>query len=265
MTERDEEQQTAGDEALSEIASPEAESNGAQPSADRGEPEAGPVPVEQASEAGTPAASDELKAVIEALVYASPDPLTPKTLFKVLESEPREDVQASLDALRRDYAEGRGGLQLVEVAGGYQIVTRPELSEWVRRLFHERKSQKLSVAALETLAVIAYKQPVTAPEITEIRGVNTAGVVATLLERRLVKIAGRKQVVGRPFLYATTREFLIRFGLRDLNDLPRMEDMADVLGFEPPSGLADAGPSEILLPLDAGPDPDKTLDIEEPQ
>ena len=265
MTERDEEQQTAGDEALSEIASPEAESNGAQPSADRGEPEAGPVPVEQAPEAGTPAASDELKAVIEALVYASPDPLTPKTLFKVLESEPREDVQASLDALRCDYAEGRGGLQLVEVAGGYQIVTRPELSEWVRRLFHERKSQKLSVAALETLAVIAYKQPVTAPEITEIRGVNTAGVVATLLERRLVKIAGRKQVVGRPFLYATTREFLIRFGLRDLNDLPRMEDMADVLGFEPPSGLADAGPSEILLPLDAGPDPDKTLDIEEPQ
>ena len=226
---------------------------------------AGPEPAVPVAVVGTATVSDELKAVIEALVYASPDPLTPKALFKVLESEPREDVQASFDALRRDYAEGRGGLQLVEVAGGYQIVTRPELSEWVRRLFHERKSQKLSVAALETLAVIAYKQPITAPEITEIRGVNTAGVVATLLERRLVKIAGRKQVVGRPFLYATTREFLIRFGLRDLNDLPRMEDMADVLGFEPPSGLADAGPSEILLPLDEGPDPDKTLDVEEPQ
>lgn len=208
--------------------------------------------------------SEELKAIIEALVYASPDPLTPKTLFKVMESEPREDVQVSLDALRRDYAEGRGGLQLVEVAGGYQIVTRPELSEWVRRLFHERKTQKLSVAALETLAVIAYKQPITAPEITEIRGVNTAGVVATLLERRLIKIAGRKQVVGRPFLYATTREFLIRFGLRDLNDLPKMEDMADVLGFEPPSGLAEAGPSETPLPLDNKPDPDKTLYIDEP-
>jgi segregation and condensation protein B len=207
--------------------------------------------------------SEELKSIIEALVYASPDPLTPKTLFKVLESEPREDVQVSLDALRRDYAEGRGGLHLVEVAGGYQIVTRPELSEWVRRLFHERKTQKLSVAALETLAVIAYKQPITAPEITEIRAVNTAGVVATLLERRLVKIAGRKQVVGRPFLYATTREFLIRFGLRDLNDLPRMEDMADVLGFEPPSGLAEAGPSETLLPLDTKPDPDKTLFIDD--
>jgi segregation and condensation protein B len=207
--------------------------------------------------------SDGLKAIIEALVYASPDPLTPKTLFKVLESEPREDVQASLEALRLDYADGRGGLQLVEVAGGYQIVTRPELSEWVRRLFHERKTQKLSVAALETLAVIAYKQPITAPEITEIRGVNAAGVVATLLERRLIKIAGRKPVVGRPFLYATTREFLIRFGLRDLGDLPRMEDMADVLGFEPPSGLAGAGPSEALLPLDGDGDPDKSLDVDE--
>jgi segregation and condensation protein B len=220
---------------------------------------------EAPAEAREPRVSEELKSIIEALVYASPDPLTPKTLFKVLESEPREDVQASLDALLQDYAVAPGGLQLVEVAGGYQIVTRPELSEWVRRLFHERKSQKLSVAALETLAVIAYKQPVTAPEITEIRGVNAAGVVATLLERRLIKIAGRKQVVGRPFLYATTREFLIRFGLRDLNDLPKMEDMADVLGFEPPSGLAEAGPSETLLPLDGDVDPDKTLDTGEPQ
>jgi segregation and condensation protein B len=225
--------------------------------------EAAGAPVEPVAEVRAGRVSEELKAVIEALIYASPDPLTPKTLFKVMESEPKEDVQVSLDALRRDYAEGLGGLHLVEVAGGYQIVTRPELSEWVRRLFHERKTQKLSVAALETLAVIAYKQPITAPEITEIRGVNTAGVVATLLERRLVKIAGRKQVVGRPFLYATTREFLIRFGLRDLNDLPKMEDMADVLGFEPPSGLADAGPSETMLPLDNTPDPDKTLYIDE--
>jgi segregation and condensation protein B len=221
-----------------------------------GEPVAGEAP--PAAPEGR--VSEDLKRIIEALIYASPDPLTPKTLFKVLESEPREDVQASLDSLLADYAQGRGGLHLVEVAGGYQIVTRPELSEWVRRLFHERKTQKLSVQALETLAVIAYKQPITAPEITEIRGVNTTGVIATLLERHLIKIAGRKQVVGRPFLYATTREFLIRFGLRDLADLPKMEDMADVLGFEPPSGLADAGPSETLLPL-GGPDPDQTLDI----
>jgi segregation and condensation protein B len=124
------------------------------------------------------------------------------------------------------------------------------MHEWVRRLFHERKTQKLSVQALETLAVIAYKQPVTAPEVAEIRGVNTAGVLGTLLERHLIKIAGRKAVVGRPFLYATTREFLIRFGLRDLGDLPKVEDLADTFGFEPPAGLADSGPSEGRLPLE---------------
>ena len=247
-----------------------------EPAGETEQPDGLPAPAagaeEVSGEAGAPPdgkpvgqASDELKAIIEALIYASPDPLTPKTLFKVLESEPREDVQASLDELLRDYADGRGGLHLVEVAGGYQIVTRPELSEWVRRLFHERKTQKLSIAALETLAVVAYKQPVTAPELTEIRGVNTAGVVATLLERRLIKIAGRKQVVGRPFLYATTREFLIRFGLRDLDDLPKIEDMAEVLGFEVPVGLAEAGPTETLLPLDTAPDPDRTLDAPPPE
>jgi segregation and condensation protein B len=259
MTEHDDNLLASRSEVLIDPANAEGESDGEQLAADHEAPTFEPPPAEPVTDVRTATVSAELTAVIEALVYASPDPLTPKTLFKVLESEPREDVQAAFDALRRDYADGRGGLELVEVAGGYQIVTRAELSEWVRRLFHERKSQKLSVAALETLAVIAYKQPITAPEITDIRGVNTSGVVATLLERRLVKIAGRKQVVGRPFLYATTREFLIRFGLRDLTDLPKMEDLADVLGFEPPSGLADAGPSEIPLPLDAGPDPDKTL------
>jgi len=194
-------------------------------------------------------ADPQLKAIVEALIFASPEPLTPKMLFKLLESEPKEDVELAIASLRRDY-EGRGGLQLVEVAGGYQIVTRPEMHEWVRRLFHERKAQKLSVQALETLAVIAYKQPVTGPEIAEIRGVDPTGVLGTLLERRLVKIAGRKAVVGRPFLYATTREFLIRFGLRDLSDLPKVEDLADVLGFEPPAGLADSALSEGRLPLE---------------
>jgi segregation and condensation protein B len=204
---------------------------------------------EQAGGAPEPARpSAELKAVIEALVFASPDPLTPKTLFKLLEGEPREDVEAALAELVKDY-DRPGGLQIVQVAGGYQIVTRPELHDWVRRLFHEQTKQKLSVAALETLAVIAYKQPVTAPEIAEIRGVNTSGVLNTLLERRLIKIAGRKAVVGRPFLYATTREFLIKFGLRDLADLPRIAEMADVLGVEVPAGLADTGPPAGELPF----------------
>jgi segregation and condensation protein B len=119
----------------------------------------------------------------------------------------------------------------------------------VRRLFHERSTQKLTVQSLETLAVIAYKQPITALEITEIRGVNTVGVLSTLLERHLIKIVGRKNVVGRPFLYATTKEFLIRFGLNDLNDLPKVEDMAEALGFDPPAGLVEQTPREDVLPL----------------
>jgi segregation and condensation protein B len=197
----------------------------------------------------TPAAvSAEVKAVVEALIFASPEPITPKMLFKLLSEEPKEDVTAAIAAIKADY-ENRPGLQLVEVAGGYQIVTRPDLHEWVRRLFHERSSQKLTVQGLETLAVIAYKQPITALEITEIRGVNTSGVLSTLLERHLIKIVGRKNVVGRPFLYATTREFLIRFGLKDLNDLPKIEDMAEALGFDPPAGLMEQSPREDVLPL----------------
>src|SRR5687767_11620454 len=195
-----------------------------------------------------PVVSAEVKAVVEALIFASPEPITPKMLFRLLAEEPKEDVTAAIQALKADY-DSRPGLQLVEVAGGYQIVTRPELHEWVRRLFHERSSQKLTVQGLETLAVIAYKQPVTALEISEIRGVNTSGVLATLLERHLIKIVGRKNVVGRPFLYATTKEFLIRFGLNELDDLPKVEDMAAALGFDPPAGLTEITPREEMLPL----------------
>jgi segregation and condensation protein B len=196
-------------------------------------------------------ASAELKAILEALIFASPDPLTPKAIYKLLDAERKEDVKAALDQLKKDY-DRPGGLQLVEVAGGYQIVTRPDLHEWVRRLFHERSTQKLSVQSLETLAVIAYKQPITALEITEVRGVNTSGVLNTLLERHLIKIVGRKQVVGRPFLYATTKEFLIRFGLNDLSDLPKVEDMAEALGIEggPPPMLVERPVTEDQLPQD---------------
>jgi segregation and condensation protein B len=201
-------------------------------------------------------ASAELKAIVEALIFASPEPLTPKALYKLLDTEPHEDVQAALTELKREY-ERPGGLQLVEVAGGYQIVTRPDLHEWVRRLFHERSAQKLTVQALETLAVIAYRQPITAAEIAEVRGVNTSGVLNTLLERHLVKIVGRKRVVGRPFLYATTKEFLIRFGLNDLGDLPAVEDMAEALGLDAPI-LTEQATRDEDLPLrepDAGEPP----------
>ena len=206
-------------------------------------------PGESAAVVEPAAPSAEVKAIVEALIFASPEPVTPKMLYKLLADEPKEDVAAAVNALKADY-ESRPGLQVVEVAGGYQIVTRPQLHEWVRRLFHERSTQKLTVQGLETLAVIAYKQPITALEIGEIRGVNTSGVLSTLLERHLIKIVGRKNVVGRPFLYATTKEFLIRFGLKDLNDLPRIEDMAEALGFDPPAGLVEQTPAEDVLPLD---------------
>jgi len=195
--------------------------------------------------------SDHLKPIVEALIFASPDPVTPRTLYKLLESEPREEVDAALAAVRADY-ERPGGLQLVEIAGGYQIVTRSELHEWVRKLFHERTTQKLSVQSLETLAVIAYKQPITAPEIAEIRGVSSSGgVLSTLIERKLIKTVGRKQVVGRPFMYATTREFLDRFGLNDLADLPKVEEMSDALGFELPTALTEPTVEPSTLPFES--------------
>lgn len=195
--------------------------------------------------ADAPRIPHALKPVVEALIFASPEPITVKALVRLLE-QPKEDVGAALAELQDDYR-GSAGLQLVEVAGGYQIVTRPELYEWVRRLFKERTTQKLSVQALETLAVIAYKQPVTSAEISEIRGVTAAsGVLNTLLDRKLVKIVGRKQVVGRPFMYGTTREFLDKFGLKDLSDLPKVEDMSEALGFDLPTPVDEA----TTLPLD---------------
>ena len=210
-----------------------------------------PVAPVESAESAEPVepANEQLMATIEALIFASPEPMSLKTLTKLLDSEPKEDVKAALEAVRERY-DRPGGLQLVEVAGGFQIVTRPELHEWVRRLFHERTTSKLSVAALETLAVIAYRQPVTAPEIAEIRGVNTSGVLATLIDRKLVKIVGRKQVVGRPFMYGTTREFLERFGLNDLSDLPKVEDMSELLGFELPGMSEETGGANASLPFD---------------
>jgi segregation and condensation protein B len=206
--------------------------------------------------------SDHLKPVIEALIFASPEPVTLKTLYKLLDNEPKEDVQAALAAVRADY-DRPGGLQIVEVAGGYQITTRPDLHEWVRKLFHERTTQKLSVQALETLAVIAYKQPVTAPEIAEIRGVSSStGVLATLIERKLVKTVGRKQVVGRPFMYGTTREFLERFGLNDLSDLPKVDDLSEAFGFELPGALAEPTVTTSPLPFDAAAEETSSADAE---
>jgi segregation and condensation protein B len=189
---------------------------------------AGEPPVDETSVLPAP----QVRAVIEALVFASPQPITPREIARVLQGVPRELWQAELAALVADYARDERGLQVVEVAGGHQITTRPEYNDWVRELLDPRTPTRLSIQALETLAVIAYKQPVTLPEIIELRGVKSGGVVKTLLEKRLIRITGRKEVVGRPILYGTTKQFLLHFGLKSLDELPKIEEFAEVLGEE---------------------------------
>ncbi len=212
------------------------------PKQDKTAPEEPAPPAEEpapATEEPAPATEEasvlppaQVRAVLEALIFASPQPITPKEIARVLQGVPREDWQRELEALRADYARDERGLQVVEVAGGFQITTRPEYNDWVRELLDPRTPTRLSIQALETLAVIAYKQPVTLPEIIELRGVKSGGVVKTLLEKRLIRIIGRKEVVGRPILYGTTKQFLLHFGLRDLDELPKIEEFAEVLGEE---------------------------------
>ncbi len=217
---------------------------------DEGEGDHEPVLVEE----GTAPGPTELKAILEALIFASPQPVTARELSKVLAAVPKAEWQAALETLTAEYASGRG-LQLVEVAGGYQITTRPEYNDWVRELLDPKAPTRLSIQALETLAVIAYKQPVTLPEVIELRGVKSGGVVKTLLEKRLVRIVGRKEVVGRPMLYGTTKEFLLHFGLKDLSDLPKIEEFAEVLGEEVDVvGLKKAieAPRPVEVPLAEG-------------
>jgi segregation and condensation protein B len=167
--------------------------------------------------------SDHLKPIVEALIFASPEPLTPKTLYKLLDGEPREDVDAALAALKADY-DRPGGLQIVEVAGGYQIVTRPELHEWVRKLFHERTTSKLSVQSLETLAVIAYKQPISRGSIASIRAVNVDSVVRTLLGRGLISEAYTDSETGA-IHYETTELLLSQLGINSLDELPHVSPL----------------------------------------
>ena len=173
-----------------------------------------------------------MRAVLEALIFCSPQPITAREITAVMQGVPKSAWLEAVAEIKEDYARDGRGLQLVEVAAGYQITTRPEYNDWVRQLLDPKPSARLSIQALETLAVIAYKQPVTQPEIIELRGVKSGGVLKTLLEKRLIRITGRKEVVGRPMLYGTTKDFLLQFGLKDLNELPQIEEFAEVLGEE---------------------------------
>lgn len=180
---------------------------------------------------GQPRELAELMAICEALIFVSEEPLPVKALADVL----REDkgwVEVAVESLAKEFNERNSGLMMREVAGGWQIATRPEHHEHVRAYLKSKPSAKLSLPALETLAVIAYKQPVTVPEILEIRGVQSSSAIKTLLDKRLIIAKGRKETVGRPMMYGTSKDFLLQFGLKDLGELPSIEDFEDLAAGE---------------------------------
>jgi len=170
----------------------------------------------------------QLKAILEAIVYITDEPLSAQQIAAAL-GHPIDEVKRLLDELAAEYARPDHGLSVREVAGGYKMATKAEHHEAVRAFVKKLTPPlKLSLAALETLAVVAYKQPVTAPEIMEIRGVQGAGVLKTLLDRRLIAESGRKKVVGQTILYKTTKEFLVQFGLKDLSELPTLKEFEEL-------------------------------------
>lgn len=174
-----------------------------------------------------PRSISEIVSIVETLIFVSDEPLSVKIISEVLE-EDRETVEAAVEELKNEYEQRESGLILREIAGGWQISTRAEYHEEIRRFLKTRPSAKLSLAALETLAVIAYKQPVTIPEILEIRGTQSSSSIKTLLDKKLIINKGRKETVGKPMQYGTSKDFLIQFGLKDLTELPSIEDFEDL-------------------------------------
>ena len=182
--------------------------------------------------------------IVEALLFASDSPVEAERIREVLELGEAAEARALVEELKARYDADSRGLSIVEVGGGFRMVTRPELAPWLLRLARSRSRARLSRSALEALAIVAYRQPVSRPEIDSIRGVNSEAVLESLLDRRMIRIAGRKDAPGRPFLYETTREFLVAFGLRDLVDLPKVQGTPGEPGSGGEAGTAPAaGPS----------------------
>lgn len=173
---------------------------------------------------------NELKAALEAILFVSNEPVTLDSLVDLLGKDEKENIVAQLDEIKRALEANIGGFMLEQTAGGWRLASRPEHDSILKKYFAKKGESRLSIAALETLAIIAYRQPVTAPEISDIRGVNSNAVLRTLLDRRMIRVSGRKEVVGSPFLYRTTREFLVHFGLNDIRDMPRLEEFGDLIG-----------------------------------
>jgi segregation and condensation protein B len=191
-----------------------------------------------------------LKAKVEAVIYAAETPVTVEQIAQLVkgpgenEAEVKSNVRAAIEELTAEYAAGTHGIEVRQVAGGYRMSTKPEHHDVVRAFAKSLKPPiRLSLPALETLAVIAYKQPVTVPEISEIRGVDSSGVIGTLLERKLITTGGRKAVIGRPILYKTTKDFLVRFGLNEISELPSMEEFEKLVAESFQGELLPEGPS----------------------
>jgi segregation and condensation protein B len=207
----------------------------------------------------------EMEAAIEAILFVASEPVPRTRLVELFDEDEREQAAAALAAVLERYAAGEArGVMVEDVAGGVRLVTRPEMGVWLRRFFDVASGSKLSMAALETLAIVAYRQPITGPEIQELRSVNPVGVLKTLLEKRLVRISGRKEVVGKPFLYATTREFLVHFGLNSLRDLPPLEEFEETFGAAvlpaapaaPAAGSSPMGSASLASPATPAIDPE---------
>jgi segregation and condensation protein B len=216
-----------------------------------------------------------LKAKLEAIIYAAESPVTLDQMVQLIspapegESDLRAQVRTALEELVREYASAAHGIEIRQVAGGYRMATKPEQHDLVRAFAKSLKPPiRLSLPALETLAVIAYRQPVTVPEISEIRGVDSSGVIATLLDRKLITTAGRKTVVGRPILYKTTKEFLLRFGLKDVTELPSMEEFEKLVAesFQSDLYLSEGGSDAsagAVTPEGSSPEPTNETNADE--
>lgn len=193
---------------------------------------------------------EELRSAIESILLVAGEPVRLEDLLQAFSDATSEAVESELDSIKRRLEDNSGGFVLEQTAGGYRFATRPANEAYLRKFFSRPREGRLSLAALETLAIIAYRQPMTAPEIADIRGVNSTGVLRTLLDKRMIRIAGRKPVVGSPFLYRTSREFLVHFGLNGIQDLPRLEEFADILGENVSDELLGPAPADTDIPTD---------------
>lgn len=202
--------------------------------------------------------NNELRAALEAILFVSNEPVKVEEFAEAFTDSDVASITAQLEEIKKNLESCIGGFILEQAAGGWRLATRPEHDGVLKKYFSKKGENRLSIAALETLAIVAYRQPITAPEVSDIRGVNSTQTIRTLLERRMIRVSGRKNVVGSPFLYRTTREFLVHFGLNDIRDLPQLEEFGDLIGEQLNEELvaniaaADVTPDTSEIPLAEG-------------